>query len=91
MQHGPPVVRPHRKLINAVLVAACIAFLAAGSVLYQNCNGGNSLILFGVAVAILGAILFRLGAWATAIPFAIVTLTLVGGGYYGLTIAGCAW
>jgi len=76
---------------EVVLIIGCVAFLVAGCVFYQNCNGGNSLILFGAAVALLGAVLYRVGAWATVIPFALVTLTLVGGGWYGLSVAGCAW
>jgi len=76
--------------IDAVEVIACIAFVVAGFALYASCNGGNSLILFGVAVAILGALLYRTGAWATIIPFAIITLCLIGGGWYGVTVAGCS-
>ena len=44
---------------------------------------------FGGAIAFLGALLYRTGAWATIIPFAIITLTLVGGGWYGAMVAGC--
>jgi hypothetical protein len=33
--------------------------------------------------------LYRTGAWATIIPFAIIVLTLVGGGWYGGSVAGC--
>ena len=75
---------------EVVLLIACVALLTAGCVVFQNCDGANSLFLFGGAVALLGALLFRVGAWATAIPFALVTLTLVGGGVYGLTVAGCS-
>lgn len=75
---------------EVALIIGCVAFLAAGCVFFQNCDGGNSLILFGVAVAMLGALLYRLGAWATVIPFALVALVLVGGGWYGLSVAGCS-
>jgi hypothetical protein len=78
-----------RRLVDVVLIAAIIAFVAAGVVFYGTCDGGDSLILFGVAVAFLAALLFRMGAWATVLPFAIVTLTLIAGGWYGASMAGC--
>ena len=67
----------------------CFACLGAGVAFATSCDGGYSLMLFGGAVACLGALLYRTGAWATIIPFAIIVLSLVGGGYYGLTVAGC--
>ncbi len=67
----------------------CFACVGAGLALAATCQGGYSLICFGGATALLGAILYRTGAWATIIPFAIITLALVGGGYYGASVAGC--
>jgi hypothetical protein len=87
----PPFPAAHRQLINGVIVLACVACVAAGVFLYNTCDGGNSLILFGGGVAFLAALLFRLGAWAVSLPLAIATLALVGGGIYGVTVAGCAW
>jgi hypothetical protein len=81
----------YRRLIDGLIVLACIACVAAGFALYNTCDGGNALILFGGAIAFLGALLFRLGAWAVSLPLAIATLALIGGGYYGVTVAGCAW
>ena len=89
-----PIPRPpsvsSSHLVVAILVIACFASVSAGFVFYASCNGGNSLILFGVATALLGALLYRMGAWATVIPFAIITLCLIGGGWYGATVAGCS-
>lgn len=81
------VARP--RILSAALVIGCFAFVGAGVAFALTCDGGYSLILFGAAVACLGALLYREGAWATVIPFAIIVLTLVGGGYYGLIVAGC--
>lgn len=80
-----------RRYINAALVVGCFALVGAGLAYAPVCNGGDSLILFGGGVACLGALLYRTGAWATVIPFAIITLTLVAGGWYGATVAGCHW
>ena len=74
---------------TALLVIGCFACLGAGIAFAASCDGGYSLMLFGGAVAFLGALLYRTGAWATIIPFAIIVLCLVGGGYYGLTVTGC--
>ena len=84
---SPSVRRP--PFLSVVLVVACFAFVGAGLAFAATCNGGFSLIFFGVAVALLGAIIFRTGAWATVIPFAIITLALVAGGWYGASVAGC--
>ncbi len=84
----PSVVRS--RVVAILLVIACLAFIAAGFVVYGVCNGGASLMLFGVATALLGAVLFRTGAWATVIPFAILSFILIAGGWYGATIAGCS-
>ncbi|MGA7649591.1 MAG: hypothetical protein WB984_06625 [Thermoplasmata archaeon] len=88
MRRFPTVPGSH--FIDAVMVVVCVAFVVAGFVFYGACNGGDSLILFGVATAVLGALLYRTGAWATVIPFAIITVTLIGGGWYGATVAGCS-
>jgi hypothetical protein len=47
------------------------------------------LILFGGGVACLAYLIYRMGAWATIIPFVIIVVSLVGGGLYGVTAAGC--
>jgi hypothetical protein len=88
MKGVPSVPRSH--WIDAIEGIACIAFLAAGFAVYGICNGGDSLILFGVATAFLGALLFRTGAWATIIPFAIISFILIVGGWYGATVASCS-
>ncbi len=75
--------------LKVVLVIGCFACLGAGVAFAATCDGGYSLMLFGGSLAFLGALLYREGAWATVIPFAIMVLALVGGGYYGLTVAGC--
>jgi dienelactone hydrolase len=86
----PPPSATHSRLVAILLVIACLAFVVAGFVVYGVCNGGASLMLFGVATACLGAVLFRTGAWATVIPFAILSFILIAGGAYGATIAGCS-
>jgi hypothetical protein len=70
-------------------VVGCFACVGAGLAFSNVCEGGYSLILWGGGIAFLAAILYRLGAWATIIPFVIITLALVGGGIYGVTVAGC--
>jgi len=77
--------------IDAVALAGCLACLGTGLALSATCDGGDSLILFGVAVAMVGVVLYRNGAWATVIPMAIATLALVAGGLYGASVAGCHW
>lgn len=84
---SPSVRRP--PYVSLVLVIGCFALVGAGLAFAATCNGGYSLIFFGGAVALLGAMLYRTGAWATIIPFAIIVLTLVGGGWYGGSVAGC--
>ena len=84
---SPPVRRP--PYLTLVLVIGCFALVGAGLAFAATCDGGFSLIFFGGAIAFLGALLYRTGAWATIIPFAIITLTLVGGGWYGAMVAGC--
>jgi hypothetical protein len=87
-RQSPSVVGSYS--IGAIMVAICVALVVVGFVFYSVCNGGDSLILFGVAVAVLGALLYRTGAWATVIPFAIIAVTLIGGGWYGASVAGCS-
>jgi hypothetical protein len=79
------------RYVNAIVILACFACLGAGLAVSGLCDGGDSLILFGAAIALVGVLLFRLGAWATVIPIAIATLTLVAGGLYGASVAGCHW
>ena len=79
------------RLLNVLGIAGCLVFLGAGLAFSGSCDGGFALILFGVAVAFLGLVLFRSGAWATIIPIALVTLTLVAGGLYGGSVAGCGF
>jgi hypothetical protein len=74
---------------DGVLILGAVAFLAAGLGVAEYCNGGGSLALFGGAVAMIGVMLFRSGAWATAIPMAMASLLLVAAGWYGATVAGC--
>lgn len=76
-------------LLGTALVVGCFALVGAGLAFAATCDGGYSLIFFGGAVAVLGLILYRTGAWATIIPFAIITLALVAGGWYGASVAGC--
>jgi hypothetical protein len=80
---------PRPNYVDGLLIVGSIGFLVAGLGIAEYCDGGGTLILFGVAVALIGALLFRSGAWATVIPMAILTLTLVAGGWYGATVAGC--
>ncbi|HKN07510.1 MAG TPA: hypothetical protein VJ021_07935 [Thermoplasmata archaeon] len=77
------------RLLDAFLIIASIGCLGAGLAIAGICDGAGSLFLFAGAVALLGAVLFRTGAWATVIPIAILSLTLVAGGWYGATVAGC--
>jgi hypothetical protein len=77
------------QVVTGLLILATFVLLGVGFALFNSCDGGNSLIVFGVAVACLGAALFRTGAWATIVPIAIATLTLVGAGWYGATVGGC--
>jgi hypothetical protein len=87
---------PHRgpflpvRVVIATLVIGCFAFTGAGLAFVNLCDGGYSLILFGVGMAFLAALIYRVGAWATIIPFAIIVLSLIGGGLYGLDVAGCS-
>jgi len=76
-------------IISASLAVVCFAFVGLGLAFAATCDGGYSLIFFGIGIAFLGALIYRMGAWATIIPFAIIALCLIGGGYYGLTVAGC--
>ena len=87
--YPPPRRTARSRWVGVVLVVACFAFLGAGIAVSDVCDGGYSLMCFGGAIASLGFLVYRTGAWATVIPFALITLTLVGGGYYGLTVAGC--
>ncbi|MGA8709937.1 MAG: hypothetical protein ACLP8Y_08005 [Thermoplasmata archaeon] len=75
--------------IDGLLILGAVGFLGGGLALAGFCGGGGSLALFGGAVALIGVMLFRSGAWATAVPMAIATLLLVAGGWYGATVAGC--
>jgi len=77
--------------LDIIAMVGSVAFLGAGLAAFGLCGGGVSLLLFGAAVALLGWVLFRTGAWATAIPMGIVTFTLVAAGWYGATVAGCSW
>jgi hypothetical protein len=77
------------RFVNALLIVASFACLGAGFSVANLCNGGYALVLFGAAIAPIGVLLFRTGAWATAIPMAILTLTLVAGGLYGASVGGC--
>lgn len=78
-----------KRVLDLVGLVGCLGFLGGGLAYSPVCDGGIALILFGIAVAFLGLVLFREGAWATVIPIAIVTLTLVGGGVYGASVGGC--
>jgi len=69
------------RFLDAIFIIAAIGCLGAGLALAGFCDGGDSLILFGGAVALVGALLFRSGAWDTVIARAIVTLTVVAGGW----------
>jgi len=84
----PPVVSA--RALSALMVVGCFACVGAGLAFANVCDGGYSLVLWGGAIAFLAALLYRLGAWATIIPFAIITLALIGGGLYGLSVAGCS-
>ena len=75
--------------LDGLLILGSIGCLVAGLAVAESCDGGGTLVLFGAAVALIGVLLFRSGAWATVIPMAILTLTLVAGGWYGATVAGC--
>jgi len=75
--------------IDGLLILGAVALLGAGLALAEFCDGGLSLVMFGGAVGLIGVMLFRSGAWATAIPAGIATLLLVAGGWYGATVAGC--
>lgn len=75
--------------MNVALVLVCFAFLGGAFAVFNVCDGGYALMMFGGSVAALGALIYREGAWATVIPFAIIALLLVGGGYYGIVVAGC--
>ena len=75
--------------LTVLLVVGFFACLGASLAFAATCDGGYSLIFLGAGVGLIGLLLYRTGAWATVIPFALIVLTLVGGGYYGLTVAGC--
>jgi len=89
MLSSPSRVVARPKYLTAIIVLSCFAFVGAGLAFAAMCDGGISLILFGVAVALLGYLLYSEGAWATIIPFAIITFALVAGGWYGASVAGC--
>jgi len=84
-----PMSRTFHRVINVGLVIGIFVFMGAGLATANLCNGGYALILFGVAVGCLAALIYRMGAWATIIPFAIICLTLIAGGWYGASVAGC--
>ena len=75
--------------IDGLLILGAVSLLGSGLAVAELCGGGLSLVLFGGAVGLIGVMLFRSGAWATAIPAGIATLLLVAGGWYGATVAGC--
>jgi len=80
---------PNPPFVDAIVVAASITLVGVGFVLFGVCGGGDSLVLFGVAVALLYIPLSRSGAWATLIPISILSLTLVAAGWYVAIGAGC--
>ena len=84
-----PRLRRRPPIVTVVLVLACFGCLGSAFAFFNVCDGGYSLMLFGGSVAALGALIYREGAWATVIPFGIIALLLIGGGYYGFVVAGC--
>jgi hypothetical protein len=85
----PREPRVSHRAVSVALVVACFAFTGAGLGVTNLCDGGYSLILFGVGMAFLAILIYRMGAWATIIPFAIITASLIAGGLYGLSLSGC--
>jgi hypothetical protein len=85
----PSVLNP--PWIDATVVVASIVLVGVGFALLGVCGGGDSLVLFGIAVALLYVPLSRAGAWATLIPICIMTITLVAAGWYVANGAGCRW
>ena len=81
---------PRPEFVNAIAVVAAIAFLGAGFALFGVCDGGVSLILCGAAAAVLGGLpLFHPDSLALVFLISIIALTLVIGGLYGMSVAGC--
>jgi hypothetical protein len=81
---------PNVRLTDAIVVIAIIALVGSGFALLGVCGGGDSLFLFAGAVVFLGIALGRSGAWAVAIPISILALTLVAGGWFLASGAGCS-
>jgi hypothetical protein len=78
------------RFIDAIVVIASITLVGVGFALLGLCGGGDSLVLFGVAVALLYITLSRSGAWATLIPISILAFILILAGYYVANGAGCS-
>ena len=53
-----------------------VGCVIVGGVFFGVCGGGISIILFGVAAALVGVIVAALGGYAVAVPMAIVVLIL---------------
>jgi hypothetical protein len=80
---------PNVRLFDGIVVVASITLVVVGFGLLGVCAGGGSLVLFGVAVAVLYIPLSRVGAWATLIPISILAFILIAGGYLVANGAGC--
>ncbi len=77
------------RLIDALLVVGILVAIGLAFALFDFCDGGASLVLFGAAAVLLGLTLFRSNAWATIVPICLVTLILVLAGWYAASLAGC--
>lgn len=77
-----------RSVILAFVLAA-LACVVAGGALFNVCGGGITLLLFGIAAALVGVVVAALGGYAVAVPMAIVVLILVLAGAYFLAGSGC--
>lgn len=76
---------------NVVLLfmLGAVGCVIVGGVFFGVCGGGISLILFGVAAALVGVIVAALGGYAVAVPMAIVVLILTLAGAYFAAYSGC--
>ena len=77
-------------IVGVGLVIVAVVLIAVGYTLSASCGGGYSLVLFGIAAALIGGTVALFGG-VLVVPFAVVAaLALIGAGLYLANMAGCA-
>lgn len=66
-----------------------VALIVIGYTLSASCGGGYSLLLFGIAAALIGGTVALFGG-LLVVPFvAVAAIALIGAGLYLASVAGC--